>query len=106
MIVAVDAITDELKKTVRYLNMHSTPGVEVLALELGYTRDGDVEVLVPSSYGEEVAPPRQRRPEWNEEGLFEVLEQRPTAWPPSASCGHSSPNGKRDRPGAAATVPA
>jgi hypothetical protein len=78
LIVAVDAITDELKKTVRYLDLHSTPGVEVLALELGYTRDGDVEVLVASSYGEEVAPPRQRRPEWNEEGLFEVLEQAST----------------------------
>jgi hypothetical protein len=75
LIVAVDAITDELKKTVRYLNLHSTPGVEVLALELGYTRDGDVEILVPTSYGEEVTPPRPRRPEWNQDGLFEVLEQ-------------------------------
>jgi hypothetical protein len=75
LIVAVDAITEELKSTVRYLSQHSTPGVEVLALELGYTRDGDVEILVSNSYGAEVTRPKPRRPEWNEEGLFETLKQ-------------------------------
>jgi hypothetical protein len=38
LIVAVDAITDELKKTILYLNQHSARGIEVLALEVNYTR--------------------------------------------------------------------
>lgn len=75
LIVAVDAITDELKKTVLYLNRHSAQGIEVLALELDYSRDGELEILVPASYGEEVTSPRPRRKTWNEDGLFELLEE-------------------------------
>lgn len=55
LVFAVDSITEELKKIVRYLNIHTASDIRVLALELGYAKDGDVEVLVPAVYGEESA---------------------------------------------------
>ena len=35
LVIAVDQITDELSRIVRYLNEHTTPEVQILALELG-----------------------------------------------------------------------
>ena len=89
LVVVVDAITDELKNAVLYLNRHSAPGIEVLALELGYTRDGDIEILVPTSYGEEVTPPKPPRNTWNETGLFDVLEEgcSPAGLAAAGTCG-------------------
>ena len=54
LVLAVEAIPEELRETVRFLNVHSTPGLEVLALELAWRRDGDVEILVPHTWGEQV----------------------------------------------------
>jgi hypothetical protein len=55
LVIAVDAMTDELKRTVTYINGHSGGTFELLALELEYIKDGDVEILVPTVYGEESA---------------------------------------------------
>ena len=55
LVIAVDAMTDELKRTVSYINGHSGGTFELLALELQYIKDGDVEILVPTVYGEESA---------------------------------------------------
>jgi hypothetical protein len=62
LVFAVDAITDALKQTVVYLNDHLDSAV--LALELAYLRDGEVEMLLPAVYGEESAErkTRARRP--------------------------------------------
>jgi hypothetical protein len=79
LVFAVDSITDELKKVVRYLNEHTVSEIRVLALELGYARDGDVEVLVPAVYGEETAASKQSRPGVGYEQLIaqasEVVQQ-------------------------------
>lgn len=53
LVVVVDEITEALKQTVIYLNDHLDGAV--LALELAYLRDGEVEMLVPAVYGEESA---------------------------------------------------
>lgn len=53
LVIAVDQITDELKRIVLFLNEHAVPSVQVLALELGYIADEGVEILLPSVYGEE-----------------------------------------------------
>ena len=45
LVIAVDKITDELKRVVRYLNEHTVTEIRVLALELGYVADRDVEML-------------------------------------------------------------
>ena len=55
LVIAVDEITDELKLVVEYLNGHTPPEVQVLALEVAYVKDGEVEVLVPRLYGESSA---------------------------------------------------
>ena len=63
LVLAVEAIPEELRETVRFLNVHSASGLEVLALELSYRKDSDVEILVPHTWGEESAkgPPRHTR---------------------------------------------
>lgn len=78
LVVAVDSITDELKKVIRYLNEHTVAEIRVLALELGYVADGDVEVLIPTVYGDESATRKTQtssRHVWDEASLFKVLER-------------------------------
>jgi len=63
LIIAVDEITDELKRIVSYLNSHTTANVELLALEMRRAVGDGVEVLVPAVYGEESAGTRTVRDE-------------------------------------------
>jgi hypothetical protein len=58
LVVVVDRITDALKQTVSYLNDHLDSSV--LALELAYLRDGEVEMLIPAVYGEELTAGKER----------------------------------------------
>jgi hypothetical protein len=60
LIIAVDDITDELKRIVSYLNSHTTTNVELLALEMQRAVDEGVEVLIPAIYGEESARTKTR----------------------------------------------
>ncbi len=79
LVIAVDTITDELKTVVSYLNEHTDPETAVLALELDYQADGDVEIVVPKFYGEESAA-RKAQPSagraWDEESFFNTLAQQ------------------------------
>lgn len=77
LVIAVDSITDELKQVVRYLNEHTVSEIRVLALELGYVADGDIEVLVPTVYGEESATRKAQvsRRVWDEASLFDALDR-------------------------------
>ncbi|MFN3219822.1 MAG: hypothetical protein ACE367_25320 [Acidimicrobiales bacterium] len=54
LIIAVDDITAELRTIVEFLNAR-TEGFEIVALELRYSRQDDLEILVPQVYGAEVA---------------------------------------------------
>jgi hypothetical protein len=74
LVLAVDEITDELRQIVEYLNAHTLSEVAVLALELGYAREGDLEIAVPRVFGAELAGARQRpRARWTEEELLAAL---------------------------------
>lgn len=53
--IAVDEITEELKGIVELLNTQTKPGFEVMLLELTRAADGDIQVLVPQTYGLETA---------------------------------------------------
>ena len=53
LVIAVDEITSELKRTVSYINDHTEAEVQVLALELRYYAEAGIEVLMPAIYGEE-----------------------------------------------------
>lgn len=80
LVIAVDQITDELKRTVVYINGHTVHNLRLLALELRYAVDEDVEILIPQLYGEESAA--QKRPstdtkrQWDESSFLEELEAR------------------------------
>jgi hypothetical protein len=77
LVIAVDRITDELKRIVPYVNTHTVSDVRFLALEIGYVRDGNVEIVWPATYGQESAEekqPRQRRT-WAVNAYFEKLRE-------------------------------
>lgn len=77
LLVAVDVITDELRRIIEYLSAHTVADVDVEALELGYVADGDVEILVPQVYGLELAERKSATArtshQWDEETFFAAL---------------------------------
>jgi hypothetical protein len=75
LVIVVDGLTDELKRIVLYLNQHTSDAMQVLALELGYIADNNIEILVPKTYGEESAQPKEQsaRRRWTEESVFSKL---------------------------------
>jgi hypothetical protein len=78
LIIAVDEITPELQRVVRYINHHTKSDVDLLAIELRYVRHADVEILVPEVYGQESAAEKQLPPivrNWSEEEVLITLEQ-------------------------------
>ncbi len=77
LVLAVDDITDELRRIVRYLDAKTSGDVKFVAVEFSYVRASDVEVLVPTTYGAELAerrrPARPERREWDEESILAEL---------------------------------
>ena len=53
--LAVDRIDADLRRLVEYLNRATHDGIAVTALQLAYARHADLELLVPSTYGGEIA---------------------------------------------------
>lgn|GEM_PF-814580 len=53
--LAVDQIDEDLKRLVLYLSTISSEEISVSAVQLTYARQGSLEILVPSSYGTEMA---------------------------------------------------
>ena len=76
LVVAVDEITDELKHTIEYLNAHTDDDLPILALELRFLNDGDLEILVPEVYGEEAVRRKgSSRRTWDEASFLQALEE-------------------------------
>jgi hypothetical protein len=79
LVIAVDQITDELKRTVVYINRHTVPQLRLLALELRYAVDEGVEILLPEIYGEESADdkgPGGVKRRWDEASFLRELESK------------------------------
>ena len=79
LVIAVDEITDELKRTVVYINRHTVPELRLLALELRYAVDEGVEILLPEVYGEESAEREGSwsvKRQWDEASFLEELEAK------------------------------
>jgi hypothetical protein len=76
LVIAVDEITDELKRIVLYLNQHTNSEVQILALELRYIADKGVEILFPTVYGEESTATKKPSAKnyWDEASVLAVLE--------------------------------
>ncbi|QNK83248.1 hypothetical protein [Nakamurella sp. PAMC28650] len=51
LILAVDTISEDLRRLVEYLNAHTLDSVQVLAIELSIAHAGNVDVLIPTVYG-------------------------------------------------------
>lgn len=82
LIIAVDQITDELERIVRYLNEHTNPTVQILAIELGYVAHDDVEILIPKVFGTEAVldkAPSAGGLRWNEASFFATVSASTTA---------------------------
>jgi hypothetical protein len=80
LVIAVDTITDELKRTIEYLNGHMIAEVEVTALEIGYLADDTVEIVVPRTFGTESIRARAAgRGPIGEGELFAALDASCTA---------------------------
>ncbi|MBV9280933.1 MAG: hypothetical protein JOZ41_12700 [Chloroflexi bacterium] len=77
LLVAVDEMTEELQGIVEYVNHHTVPDVQLLALQLQYRRDGDVEILLPTIFGGETvqAKARSEAVHTTEEDLFSALRE-------------------------------
>lgn len=78
--LTVDRIDGEVRRLVEYLNRVTRDDVVVTALELAYARHGDVEILVPSTYGGEIAAAKVRRSErsterWTWESFLAALRR-------------------------------
>lgn len=58
--LAVDAIDADLQRLIEYLNLITRPDVSVTALQLSYAKHGDVEILIPSTFGGEIAEAKAR----------------------------------------------
>ena len=81
LVFAVDEISEDLKRAVEYLNAHTLDGLEVAVLELGYSKVDDLEILVPTRFGEEGARRKhgaRRSRRWDETTFFEALEEHAT----------------------------
>lgn len=50
-----DRIDDDLRRLIEYLNEITNDKIAVTALQLAYAKHGEVELLIPSTYGGEIA---------------------------------------------------
>ncbi len=56
-----DRLDNDLRRLIGYLNRVTQDQMAVTALQLAYARHGDVEILIPSTYGGEIAEAKAAR---------------------------------------------
>lgn len=61
LVIVVDTITEELRRVVEFLDAHTVPDLQVIALELDYAADSGVEMLLPTVYGLDAAREKTAR---------------------------------------------
>jgi hypothetical protein len=73
--LAVDAINQDLRRLVEYLNQVTLDQVRVTALQLSYARHGDLEILIPSTFGGEIAAVKARgdKTPWTRQSFLDAL---------------------------------
>jgi hypothetical protein len=76
LVIAVDEITDEIRRIIEYTNNHTTNDLSLVALELGLFKDGVVELLIPNAYGDELAALKEpaSRARWSLDDVTAALE--------------------------------
>ena len=75
--LAVDRIDDDLRRLVEFLNRITSHDVAVAALQLQHARHGAVEIIVPTTFGAEMASSKARRglerERWTKESFLAAL---------------------------------
>lgn len=79
--LAVDRIDADLRRLVEFLNQITGQNVTVTAIEIAYARHGTTEILIPSTYGGELAAAKNRTassgsaPHWTWETFLAALSE-------------------------------
>ncbi|MBM9468784.1 hypothetical protein [Nakamurella leprariae] len=77
LVIAVDQVTVELRRIVELLNRASGSDLDVVCMEFEYVADGDVEIVIPRTYGiAAVERNAARRAQHNEAGFRAVAQER------------------------------
>ncbi|MEN3007308.1 MAG: hypothetical protein ABC585_00145 [Candidatus Methanosuratincola petrocarbonis] len=77
LIIAVDEINEELRRTIRYLNECSKFAFSLHALEMKEFQIDNLEILVPHLHGVSTKPfSISERTQWSEEEFFENFEEK------------------------------
>lgn len=76
--LAVDQIDEDIQRLVEYLNLITADSVMVTALQLSYAKLGSIEVLIPSTFGTEIAHSKQSgtkesSDQWTWEAFIDAL---------------------------------
>jgi len=58
--LAVDSIDSDLRRLIEYLNKVTRASISVTAIELSYAKQGSLEIIVPRTYGAELAEAKSR----------------------------------------------
>ncbi|MBJ8348838.1 hypothetical protein [Antrihabitans sp. YC2-6] len=75
--LAVDQIDGELRRLVEYMNRITRDEITVTAVQLAYARHGTLEILIPSTYGGEIAAIKARESgqssAWTKDSFIESI---------------------------------
>lgn len=76
LIIAVDEINEELRRTIQYLNTCGPSMFSINALEMSYFKEKGLEILIPHIYGVAKAQHTGGRKQWTKEEFFSVVEDK------------------------------
>lgn len=76
LIIVVDEINEDLRRTIRYVNECSESAFSLHALEMRKFQTDSTEILIPHLYGASSKPPPTNRKQWTEQGFFKVLGEK------------------------------
>jgi len=76
LIIVVDEINEDLRRTIRYVNECSESAFSLHALEMRRFQTDSAEILIPHLYGASSKPPPPNRKQWTKEEFFKVLSEK------------------------------
>ena len=76
LIIVVDEINEDLRRTIRYVNECSESAFSLHALEMRKFQTDTSEILIPHLYGASSKPPPTNRKQWTEKEFFKVLGEK------------------------------
>ncbi len=78
LIIVVDEINEDLKRTIRYVNECSESAFSLHALEMRRFQTDSTEILIPHLYGASSKSPENKRRQWTEEEFFRLFREKNT----------------------------